>query len=332
MKILAKIGTHGMLLLLAVALWWYATDKRTAQMRDLRVPIRIAIPKDRIVMSQSAASVSVWLRGPQSVVERIRSRRKLDEIVAVVSLASRTREMGPQKEFSVPLSPEDITGLTADVRIVQIVPDQVDVAVVKRVSKRLTVVPRLTGEPAAGYRIVGEPYVHPAKVVVWGSETVLANTEAIDTKPIDIQGITEDANRTFPWLVTVQHELADSQGRRVALECDEQVWVYVTAGRTPEQRRLDGIPVRVLATPACAFRVKLKDEHVSLVLSGPKHVLDKLSPSDVTAYVKVADLRPAVAPYQQPLVYRLPLGVQLEESPATVDVDVTVPEQGKGGP
>ena len=321
-----------MLLLLAVALWWYATDKRTAQMRDLRVPVRITIPRDRIVMSQSASSVSIWLRGPQSAVERIRNRRKLDEIAAVVNLTLRTREMGPQKEFSVPLSPEDVTGLTADVRIVQITPRQVDVAVVKRVSKRLTVVPRLAGEPAAGYRIVGEPYVHPSQVQVWGPETVLANVEAINTKPIDIQGITEDTNRTFPWQVAVRQELADAQGGTAAVECDEQVWVYVMAGRTLEKKRIEGVSVRVLATPAFAYRVRLKDEQVSLVLSGPKHVLDKLSADDVTAYVNVADLRPAVAPYQQLLVYRLPPGVQLDESPATVDVDVTSLDTEKEGP
>ena len=327
MRILANIGTHAMLFVLAVALWWYATDKRTAQVRDLSVPIRVVVPSDRIVVKQSAGSVKMSLRGPQGTVEQVIHRRKLGEIEAVVNLSPRTQDMGPQKEFNVPLSQENLTGLPMEARVVQLQPDRVDVTVVRRASKRLDVRPRLDGQPAPGYQILGDPYIHPNKAQVWGPKTLLDSAEVIYTKPIDIAGITEDANRTFPWLVPIHPELADEQGRPAAVRCDEQVWVYMRIGRVLARKTIDNVPVKILATATYAHTVKLKNDHITLKVIGPKHVLDKLTAADITAYVRVGALRPAAAPYQQPLVCALPPDVRLDQTPPTLDVDIPLPER-----
>ena len=326
MKILANLGTHLMMIMLAVALWWYATDKRTAQIRDLKVPIRVAVPSDRIVVKQSADSVSMSLRGPQRTVEQVSHRKKLGEIEAVVNLTARTRDMGPQKEFSVLLTHENLTGLPPDARLIQLQPDRVEVIVVRRAAKRLAVRPRLEGQPAPGYQILGEPYVHPNKVQVWGPKTLLDEAEAIYTKPIDIAGVTEDANRTFPWLVPIHPELTDQEGKPAPVRCDEQVWIYMRMGRVLAKKTIDNVAVKILTTPSYAHTVKVKDDHISLKVIGPKHILDKLTAADLTAYVKVADLRPAVAPYQQTLVCALPPDVLLDQDPPTVDVDIPLPK------
>jgi len=277
------------------------------------------------VAKLSAAEVRMTLRVRQGTVESIGHRMKMGEIEVVVDLTAATRDMGAQKEFGVVLTQENVTGLPLGAHVMQLRPDGVDVTVVQLVSKRLNVMPRLAGGPAAGFVIGDKPYVQPNKVQVWGSKPVLDSVESIYTKPIDIAGITDETNRTFPWLVPVDQTLPGPDGKPMTVRCDESVWVYLSVGREVAKKTIERVPVRVLGQPGYPYTVKLKDEHVSLKVKGPKHVVDKLGPGDVVAYVAVADLRPAAAPYQQPLVCRLPPGIELDQPAIRVDVDVSLP-------
>jgi len=330
---LSRLATHLMLLLLAAALWWYATDKRTAHVRGLRVPIRVSFGEGLILVRQTPAFARFSIRGPRGVVERALTAARRGEAQAVVNLATDVGDVEGEKAFRVALGPESIDGMPAGTQIFDIRPDHVEVTLVRRVMKRLEVAPKIAGEPAPGFQIVGHAYVQPRRVPVWGPKTLLDGAESIATDPIDVSGITEEANRSFPWTVAVKQELTAASGEAVSVRCSETVRIYLTVGRVQGRRVVENVPVKILAPLGYPYVVKLKPERVSLSMSGAQHVLDKLTPADLEVYVNVSALRPAVAPYKQPLVCTLPPDVRLDQDAPTVEVDVSEPKpEGKAPP
>jgi len=323
--IFSKLGMQVVLLVLAAALWWYATDKRTAQVRGLRIPIRVNIPADVILAEQNPRVAHIDVRGPRGMVESAIQRAKRGEIEAVVDLVSGAEGLESGKDFRVVLAAEGVAGMPLQAQITQIVPGHVEVTLAKRVAKRLEVMPRLAGEPAPGFRIVGAPYVQPRYVTVWGPKTVLDKGTKIATNDIDISGVTDEANRGFPWTISINEQLADSNGKPVSVRCRDSVRVYLTVGRIQGRKVIEKVPVRILVSPNSTYAVKLKAEHVDLTVSGPQHLLDKIKPADLEVYVDVTALRPAVAPYRQPVICRLPPELRLEQAAPTVDVDIPLP-------
>jgi hypothetical protein len=67
-------------------------------------------------------------------------------------------------------------------------PRTVDVRVEPRVEKRVRVVPRVVGSPAAGYRLDGEAAATPDSVTVSGPASVLAGIDSLVTLAVDIAG------------------------------------------------------------------------------------------------------------------------------------------------
>ncbi len=325
-KFLSTLATHAMLLALAVALWWYATDKRTAHLRGLRAPIVVRVGENLIVAKLEPRAARLSIRGPRGMVERAALAAKRGDAKVVVDLSGDTGEVEDEKAFRVALTPENVDGMPEQIRILGIRPKHVEVTIVRRVVKRLRVTPQLVGEPAPGFQIVGKPYLQPRKVAVRGPKTLLDAAKEIRTEPIDISGITEEANRTFPWFISVEQILRDAQGKPHPVLCNETVQVYLTVGRLQGKTTVENVAVKILAPPDYAYHVKLKPDRVSLAVSGPKYVLDKMTPADIEAYVNVSALRPAVAPYKESLICRLPPDVQLAQEPPTVEVDVSEPK------
>ena len=88
--------------------------------------------------------------------------------------------------FNIPLGPKEV--LTPEgLEVISITPDKIRVELEREVSQRLPVVPQIVGEPAAG-AVAGEPEVFPSQVLVVGPESLLARTEALSTRPINLNG------------------------------------------------------------------------------------------------------------------------------------------------
>ena len=67
-------------------------------------------------------------------------------------------------------------------------PRTVDIRVEPRVEKRVRVVARIVGDPAAGYRRDGDPVATPDSVTVSGPASVVAGIDSLVTLAVDIAG------------------------------------------------------------------------------------------------------------------------------------------------
>jgi hypothetical protein len=100
--------------------------------------------------------------------------------------------------------------------------------------------------------------------------------------------------------------------------------------RTPSYTRdFPDIPVRILVPPEYTNSVQLSPETINVKLRGPSRVLDNLSPSLITAYVRVAERQNRVRTIQ-PAIFLSPdlivEGVTVEEVPR-VTVEISPPSQ-----
>jgi len=71
--------------------------------------------------------------------------------------------------------------------VVSIEPNTIRVDLEREVVQNLPVVPKLTGEPAAG-ATVGKPEVLPNQIKVIGPEPMLARIDSLPTRPVSLDG------------------------------------------------------------------------------------------------------------------------------------------------
>ena len=90
----------------------------------------------------------------------------------------------------------------------------------------------------------------------------------------------------------------------------------------------DNIKVNVFHPINYDYRVKLKEEYISLSLKGSKLMLDMLNPQDIMAYIDVSSLSPP-GPYNQPVICNIPEGLEIEGIPPESHVDIVETLVGK---
>ncbi len=141
---------------------------------------------------------------------------------------------------------------------------------------------RLTGQPAAGYRIT-RVEVDPPIVTAFGSAELIRSLEGfIETTPVSLNQLTES--------ISVTARLQVPEGISVLLPAPQvQVMVHIEPiqGSITLERvvELQGTSV---------YSVTIAPNTVSLILSGPLPVLDRLDPNTVHAMVDVTGLGPGV--------------------------------------
>ena len=129
--------------------------------------------------------------------------------------------------------------------------------------------------PAFGFEIVNV-LVEPAEVRVTGPLSMLEGLESVRTRAIDIREREED--------LTLEVELR-SPVHPLKLR-DRQVTVSVDIGEEFVQRGFQAVPVEVDNGVA---GLTMREASVTLVLRGPRRIVDKIDKSALRAYVDVAD-------------------------------------------
>lgn len=126
----------------------------------------------------------VIIRGPKSVVDKVN--------LATVDINMRNK----QRTFSetIPVRVVDDLGAFVEERLVRRVPPVVDVfvsIVPDLPSKKVKVLPVITGEPKQGYAVT-MTVVDPPELVITGPWDIIGKMTEISTKPIDIKEADKD--------------------------------------------------------------------------------------------------------------------------------------------
>lgn len=175
------LRTWGLRLLalgIAIALWFSISleDRRALSERLVEASVSYNRPRGLIILDQ-VPTVRVRLRGSSKQV------RELNPFQVNVEVDLEQTSPGA---FSVNLGPDNVL-LPEGLEVVSIEPNAIRVEVAQEDTKRLLVVPKLTGEPAAG-SIVEELEVFPNQVLASGPASLLERTESVQTIPISLDG------------------------------------------------------------------------------------------------------------------------------------------------
>ncbi len=229
------------------------------------VPVRYRLegapPEGYTVGTASVSPVTVTVRGPSSLISRVVLA------LATVDLSSLTSEA----KLETHLVPVDASGL--EVTGVSLSPAAATVAVpivALPSPESVDIDPILTGSPGEGFAVLRVSCV-PARASVRAKPGLAVDFDRVTTLPVDISGSTSDVTAIVR-LVTPD-TVADIEPAEV------EVVVEIGAVKT-----FADIPVSV-RNVSRDYTQSLRPETVTIVLRGPKSLLDRLQAAEIVAYV-----------------------------------------------
>ncbi|MCF6150180.1 MAG: hypothetical protein E3K37_16185 [Candidatus Kuenenia sp.] len=318
--------TKFMAMVMAVALWLYAINRHTEDLREV-IKLSVSVPTGITVIEQSTEEIVVHLRGPLNVIENTKSLINDQKIQAKYLIQESPEGIEDQIKQTIFITREHLN-LPNSVKLISVYPEKINVLLGKLQKKRLKVNLLKKGEPAIGYAIANE-FVFPAEVEVEGPLNALKEVVSINTVPVDIGGITIEQNRTFPWRIAIDQKVVVKQGDKsitVPVSCGEDVRVWLQAMEKQETKVLEKLKIKILMPDNYPYVIKLRDEYVNIKVKGPKLLLEKLNPEDIVPYVDVTSLKPP-GPYKQPI--KCNLGKNFEIVDKLPDAHLDIRERGK---
>jgi len=249
---------------LAFAIWVSVTGENRV-VQDFRVPLEVEVPNDLIPAQSPPTTVSVRLRGAESVM------RRLDPVPIVVRADLRDASAGEQE---VLLRRDDVGGVPRGVEIDFIDPDRLPLDLEARSRRELPVEPTILGQPADGFAFY-TAQVAPGKLRVEGPASQVDQLEVLRTTPIRLDGRTE----TFVVRAAVAPE-----GELVRVLEPDALSVRVVVDAAAVERRLENLTVEPVGAPAGST---VKPEALHVILSGPARLVDRLAPDQVRLYADV---------------------------------------------
>lgn len=181
MRLLPRYPWMLLLALVLSSLMWYGTAyQRRERISEKQVEASLTlvnVPQDLVITSDVPPSLSLRVRGALS---RLRS---LDAAqTGVVLDLSRASE----GDLDLPVLAEDVI-VPNGVEVVAISPLQVALRLERIVQQRLPILPRVTGQPAAGWE-VGAVSVQPPTALVSGPRQQLGALPGVVTDPVTVEG------------------------------------------------------------------------------------------------------------------------------------------------
>ncbi len=154
-------------------------------------------------------------------------------------------------------------------------PSSVELRFERRVTKEVEVEPNIETTAAPGYVIVGDPIVDPPTVTVRGTESIVEAVASIPTERLSLRNVARSETHRL-----ILQPPAESSSLSIAPRS-----VQITVEVDSLLERSLSIPLR--ATGRAADQVQLGTTQVSIQLRGPARVVRSLSPSSMSAVVRV---------------------------------------------
>lgn len=201
-----------------------------------------------------------------------------------------------------------VTGLAVEPRTVSVT---VPIAQTEGV-RELTVVPRVTGQPAPGYQWVGVS-VDPPSVRITGDQNALdAMPNFVETIPLDIEGATDDIEERVPLVITETVSILAAQAVKVTISI-EPIQGSLTVSLKPQLQGLG---------PGLAAE-SISPHQIEVILLGPLPQLQTITADlNAQAVLQVSNLTEGT--YDLTPILILPEGVTAEAVlPGTIRVTIS---------
>ena len=313
-----------MAMIMALALWFYAINKHTGDIKE-DIQLTINAPPGLTVLDTSSNMVTVGVSGTQTTIDRISDMIKDNKIKARFDIPDISDVDEDNYKRTIRLTKRNFN-FPREVRLSSIVPREIDITLGRLESNYIKVQIQKKGVPTPGYEITSE-FFYPNRVLVTGPVNILKEADTINTNPLDLSGITSEQNRTFPWSIDLEDFISvtrDGKYVSVPVQCDEKINVWFQVSEQVDIKVFEKVKINVFHPVEYDFKVKLKEEYINLSLKGPRLKLEALSPEDIMAYIDVSSLRPP-GPYNQSVICKIPEGLKLDGAPPEAHIDIVEP-------
>jgi len=179
---LENLGLKLAAVLLAVALWFFATSRGQSEI-SIDVPLVFRnIPSGLEMIDNNIKTISLNIKGQERLIKNI----KLSDIGVYIDLSK------AKKGKSIYYVTRDNIKLLHGITVLNINPSSVKVIIEDTITKTVKVRPVIIGEPEKGY-YVKSVEVAPEIVVIEGVSSEVRRFNTIKTEALDITG----SNETF---------------------------------------------------------------------------------------------------------------------------------------
>ncbi len=271
-------------LVLAVFTFLYVHREDTEGKTIPNVPVYISgYPSEWRIIDVDHRNVDLVILGPRQKIE-VRNNRNV-QIALSLNNVDFQKKTGEFTEV-VEISKDVVKGLDYDIDLL-FVEDSVKNLKIKLapyVKKQLSVELRTTGKPAPGY-IEERKIVSPNIVDVTGPADIIRFVDIIPTEPIDVTGRKENIDLNVGLDVNYLKE-----EKNVVFECDSRVYVSIVIKPKPSEKKITGIPVRILNLQDKPWVIKTEPATVDVTVTGDVEELNKIHKSVIKAYIDADDL------------------------------------------
>ena len=237
--------------------------------RELPVNVTLgSVPEGLNIGPPQTEPSTVTIRGASSRVDAVTS------VVARVAIDASALNVDREIDLvAVDSNGNQITNVEIDPERAR-----VRIAVARQLANRtLPVVPVITGQPAAGFRVTSVS-VEPLTRTVSGEEATVSQLETADTEPIDISGRNRDLEASVRIALPAGVSVAGSDTVRVVVTIGEDTGTRTfQVGVQPDETHFGG-----------AWAID--PPQVSITLGGPITALDAVDASTLVAIANTAQL------------------------------------------
>ncbi|HKY35510.1 MAG TPA: CdaR family protein [Polyangiaceae bacterium] len=262
-----NIGLKALAMCFALGLFAFVHGQEEEQQRTVPVALVMRLPQgsaQRELMTPIPASIHVTLQGSARAIDALIQ----DGIPPVeIDLRDGRRESVVFDESMFTLPPET--------KITIIDPSSIELDWEDVATRQIPIQAAITGQPADGYVVKGEPEVEPKTITVSGPISAIEVLQFARLQAFDVSGLSEGVHRRRLGI--------DAPPVRVRYLGPQAANVAVAVARRVSEVRFENRPVEVVGMPGGIATPRTVD----VVVAGPPEIVRALRPEQI---VPVADL------------------------------------------
>jgi YbbR domain-containing protein len=300
-----NLGLKSISLAFAIGLFLFLYGQRDEQQRTVAVGITSRPPSEdsaRELMTQLPASIHVTLRGPAHVIDRL-VQSGIPPITIDLRNGERDSIVFNERMFSLP----------PDTHVTAADPPSIELEWEDVIARQIPLQASITGQPAEGYVVRGEPEVDPKLIAARGPSSLVEVLQFARLAAFDVSGLSEGVHR--------RRLALDPPPTRVRYLGPSAATVTVTIARRVTEASFAARPVEVLGPSI----IGVSPRAVDVTVVGPPEVVQALRAEQVVPRANLMkapgldlkDLRHGSA--ELPVTVELS-GAQAKVQPPTVTV------------
>jgi len=256
-------------LVLAISLFALLRGQQERQQRTVPVAVILRLPpesSERELMTAIPANVHVTIRGATRAIDQL-----IQSGVPPIEVDLR------QGNRDVLVFEPRMLSLPREVEVTIIDPPSIRLEWQSVTVRRIPLQASITGTPADGYGVKGEPDVEPAFVAVRGPTGLLEVMQFVRLAAFDVSGLTEGVHK--------RRVAMDPPANRVEIQGQMNATVGVTIARRVSEIKFANRPVEIIGVQGAHVVPRMVD----VTVVGPPEVVRALRAEQVVPRATVSD-------------------------------------------